>query len=228
MDNAIKPSGHDAVMRACLLLEGPQHLAEAIGTSRQLIEYWMTGSKRGAPAEFCASIEVATGGRVTAIDLRPDIFGLPIIRAAKIAKSQGRSVPEWIGAAPDTRVPSRVKLRVFERYGGKCHLSGIAIQVGDKWDLDHIKRLEDGGENRESNLAPALRAAHAEKTASETKVGRKADKIRKAHLGIKREVARPITGRGFEKAAKPVKSQKVDKLTIGTGVRHVFGIKMKE
>lgn len=79
----------------------------------------------------------------------------------------GRAVDEWIGKTPDTPAPPRVKLRVFERHGGKCYLSGRKIGPADRWDLEHIIALCNGGENRESNFAPALRDKHKEKTAED-------------------------------------------------------------
>lgn len=97
----------------------------------------------------------------------------------------GRSVPEWIGSTPDAKIPTRVYLRVFAAYGGRCHLSGRKINAGDGWDLDHIKSLTRGGEHRESNLAPALRDKHREKTAAENSEDAKADRIRAKHLGVK-------------------------------------------
>lgn len=96
----------------------------------------------------------------------------------------GRAVEEWIGATPDTPVPKRVKLRVFERYKGICYLSGVRIHGGDKWDVEHMKALHAGGENRETNLAPALKAKHKEKTADEMALKAKIDRTRKKHLGL--------------------------------------------
>ena len=52
-----------------------------------------------------------------------------------------RSVPEWIGATDDAAIPPRVRLRVFNRYGGICQLSGRKIMPGNEWDADHIKAL---------------------------------------------------------------------------------------
>ncbi len=96
----------------------------------------------------------------------------------------GRSTEEWVGKTADTPIPDRVKLRVFERYGGICYLSGIRIQAGMKWELEHIKALCNGGENRESNFAPALIDPHKVKTAQDRKEKAKSDRIRKKHLGI--------------------------------------------
>lgn len=96
-----------------------------------------------------------------------------------------RSVPEWIGKTDDAKIPPRVKLRIFEREGGICHLTGVKIQPGDEWDADHKIPLILGGEHRESNLFPALREAHRKKTKTEMAVKAKIAAVRKKHLGIK-------------------------------------------
>ena len=120
----------------------------------------------------------------------------------KIASPQGRSVEEWIGATPDAKVPKRVLLRIFDRAHGKCHLSGAKIQPGQPWQAEHIIALADGGEHRESNLAPALVEAHKEKTKREAKERAKVRAIRQAHIGIKDAPARKIKSRGFPEPAK--------------------------
>ena len=104
-----------------------------------------------------------------------------------------RSLPEWIGATPDVAIPKRVKLRVFERAGGICHISGRKITAADVWDCDHIVALCNGGEHRESNLAPALRDKHRAKTAEDVAAKSKTARVRAKHLGIKRS-ARPMPG----------------------------------
>lgn len=110
----------------------------------------------------------------------------------------GRSVPEWVGKDEDTKVPDRVKLRVFERAGGRCHISGRRITPSDLWDLDHVIALcnwtGDGHGNRESNLAPALRDKHKEKTKAD--VAEKSDAYRKRlkHAGVKKRKGRPFPG----------------------------------
>lgn len=97
-----------------------------------------------------------------------------------------RAVEEWIGKTPDTKVPPRVRLRIWKREGGKCHLSGRKILAGDRWDLDHRVALINGGEHRESNLFPALRDKHREKTARDVAEKARADQSFKKHLGITR------------------------------------------
>lgn len=97
-----------------------------------------------------------------------------------------RSVPEWIGATPDAKIPPRVKVRVFERHGGVCHLSGRVIRAGETWDCDHVKALVNGGEHRESNLAPALTKPHREKTAQDVKEKAIVYRKKAKNLGVKK------------------------------------------
>lgn len=110
-----------------------------------------------------------------------------------------RSVPEWIGKTDDAKIPPRVKLRIFEREGGICHLTGVKIQPGDEWDADHKIPLILGGEHRESNLFPALREAHRKKTAMEMSVKSKIARVRKKHLGIFQKSGPKLRSRGFPK-----------------------------
>jgi 5-methylcytosine-specific restriction protein A len=111
--------------------------------------------------------------------------------AARIATATeffevGREVPEWIGATPDTPIPQRVKDRVFLRHGGKCHWTKRSIRPGEPWDVDHVLALKNGGENRETNLAPILRGKpHKEKTALDVAVKKKTYRTRSKHLGLK-------------------------------------------
>ncbi len=96
----------------------------------------------------------------------------------------GRKTEEWIGNTPDSKVPPHVRLRIFRREEGICHISGRKIGVADKWDLDHRIALCNGGEHRESNLFPAIRDKHREKTAEDVAERAKTDALSKKHLGI--------------------------------------------
>jgi 5-methylcytosine-specific restriction protein A len=95
-----------------------------------------------------------------------------------------RAVSEWIAKHDDQKVPPRVRQRVFDRDGGKCHLTGRKIEAGEAWELEHIVALILGGQHRESNLAPALVDPHKRKTAAEMKVKAKIAAVRQKHLGI--------------------------------------------
>lgn len=96
-----------------------------------------------------------------------------------------RSVPKWVGATDDAMPPPRVRLRIFDRCGGRCHRSGREIGPGDAWQLDHIVAIVNGGANDEDNLAPILSDEHQEKTAEDVALKAKIARVRKAHLGIK-------------------------------------------
>lgn len=97
-----------------------------------------------------------------------------------------RSTDEWIGKNDDAKVPAHVKLRIFNRAGGICHISGRKIMPSDTWEVEHVLALCLGGEHREGNLAPALTQPHKVKTAQDVAQKAKNDRVRKIHLGIKK------------------------------------------
>ena len=105
-----------------------------------------------------------------------------------------RTVPEWIATHDDQATPKRVRIRVFERHNGICHISKRKIMPGDKWECDHIIALINGGEHRESNLAPALAAPHKEKTKADTDLKKKIARTKAKHLGQHKSAYRPLAG----------------------------------
>lgn len=99
-----------------------------------------------------------------------------------------RSVEEWFGATPNTAVPPRVRLRVFDRDGGKCTCGcGRRITAADKWETDHIIAIINGGENREKNLCTLLKPCHDLKTGKDVAEKSVIYSIRKKYLGIKKK-----------------------------------------
>ncbi len=120
-----------------------------------------------------------------------------------------RSTDEWVGATPDPPVPPRVRARVFERHGGVCHISGRKIRAGDAWDCDHRIALVNGGEHRESNLAPALRDKHREKTAEDVAIKSKVARIRAKHLSTWPKSRARIRSRGFDRS-RPMSRQEAE------------------
>jgi 5-methylcytosine-specific restriction enzyme A len=129
----------------------------------------------------------------------------------KIASgTTARAVAEWIGKTPDTPVPARVQLRILERQGGKCAITGRKFRVGDKKRLDHIIPAADGGANRESNRQWILdEDAHKPKTKAEAAVRKKVRAKAKAHAGIKTPPARKLESRNdFPAGAKEAKRDK--------------------
>ncbi len=96
-----------------------------------------------------------------------------------------RDVPEWIGRDDNEPVPVRVKLRVYERFDGRCGCCTRKIYPWDKWDCDHVKAIINNGENRESNLQPLLDACHKKKTSDDVAEKSKIADLKARHLGIK-------------------------------------------
>lgn len=114
-----------------------------------------------------------------------------------------RTVPEWFGKTDDTKPPRRVCVRVFRRAKGTCHWCKNKIHADQSWQTDHVHALINGGENRESNLAPIHEACHPEKTAEDVAAKAKSNRIIGKTLVV--EKVRQITGRPFPKSKKSVR-----------------------
>ncbi len=111
-----------------------------------------------------------------------------------------RKLPEWIGKTDDARPPPHVRARIFEAKGGICHIAKRKIMPGEPWDLDHVVALINGGQNRESNLAPALRDKHRKKTAADVAEKSRNYRKRAKHIGVT-AAKRKIVSRGFQRSA---------------------------
>lgn len=114
-----------------------------------------------------------------------------------------RSVEEWRGKDDDTKVPPRVRARIFLREGGRCWISGRKIGPADAWDLDHKIALCNGGAHAEHNLFPALRDKHREKTRDDIDERVKTDRIRAKFIGTWERRGPKIQSRGFDKRRPP-------------------------
>jgi len=98
-----------------------------------------------------------------------------------------RFLPEWIGSSPDAAVPPRVRDRVYRRYRGRCQCGcNRLIRPGEAWDCEDTIAIINGGERRETNLKPWLRAHHPEKTKRDVEEKSRIYRKRAFHLGIKR------------------------------------------
>lgn len=97
-----------------------------------------------------------------------------------------RSTKEWIGKTDDSKATPRVCQRVFDRANGICHFCGRPIQKPHQaHETDHIKALINGGENRESNLAPIHKTpCHVVKTGVDLAEKKKVAAVRQKHIGV--------------------------------------------
>ena len=92
------------------------------------------------------------------------------------------------------RTPKQ-RLAICERHGWICHLTGIKIDpVRDRWEIDHIIPLTEGGSDDDDNLAPALASAHLEKTIERAPIGAACRRKMYKHLGAKKKSGRPMAG----------------------------------
>jgi 5-methylcytosine-specific restriction protein A len=108
-----------------------------------------------------------------------------------------RAVEIWVGKTDDSMPPPRVRLRIFERCGGVCHRSGRKIRAGDKWALDHVIALINGGRNDELNLAPILDEEHKVKSAEDLAIKSKTYRMASKFAGTWPKSKTPLKGRGF-------------------------------
>jgi 5-methylcytosine-specific restriction protein A len=94
-----------------------------------------------------------------------------------------RPIPEWIGKHHGVNIPPRVRQRIYDRDNGVCHLCALPIKPGETWQADHVVALINGGEHRETNLAPAHGHCHVGKSAIDVKEKAKVAKVRGKHIG---------------------------------------------
>ena len=97
-----------------------------------------------------------------------------------------RSVPEWIGAKPETALPPRVKARVVYEQDGICACGcGVKLgMAGEAIEFDHVLALINGGENREGNIQALRKVCHRQKTTSDVRLKAKAARVYKKNLGL--------------------------------------------
>ena len=94
-----------------------------------------------------------------------------------------REVPEWRGPRESTPPPPRVRLRILDRFGGKCANCGVGI-VGS-FAVDHIVALCNSGTNAEHNMQPLCRNCHSAKTAQDVAEKAKVAAVRRKAHGAK-------------------------------------------
>ena len=88
-----------------------------------------------------------------------------------------RATDEWIATHDDQAIPSRVKVRVFDRCDGRCVICTLKIVGGLLPAYDHAQALVNGGSHRESNLQLLCVPCHKVKTRAD--VAEKSNTYRK-------------------------------------------------
>lgn len=105
-----------------------------------------------------------------------------------------RAVKEWWGKTDNTQCPPRVKRRILERENWLCYKTKVDLRHGAKFQFDHIVAIINGGENRESNIAPLLDIPHKEKTRQDVAEKSKVAAMVTHHYGLENKSGRQLPG----------------------------------
>lgn len=97
------------------------------------------------------------------------------------------------------RFSARERTRLFALHKGKCHLCKQPIQVGEKWDLEHVIAWALTRDDSDDNVKPAHVRCHKPKTARDVAAISKADRIHAKHIGAWPKSKARIPSRGFQR-----------------------------
>lgn len=118
-----------------------------------------------------------------------------------------------IGTTARKRMTETRALKAWERCKGVCVVCGQPIDgTRSDWYVEHIRALELGGEDVESNLGPAHWECKRGKDADDHSRAAKAKRSKRRGLGITQALKKspPIKSRGFapappqQRARKPI------------------------
>lgn len=106
------------------------------------------------------------------------------------------------------KITKTVRAFILEREGGKCYLCGQPI-IGDDFDADHELARELGGSDLDSNLRPAHKACHRDKSKADVALIAKSNRLRKKHGldPVTRKPGRKIQSPGFQPGHRPMQGR---------------------
>lgn len=124
-----------------------------------------------------------------------------------------REVALWVGKTDDTAAPPRVRLRVWDRCGGRCHRCERKIPTGDAWILEHKVALINSGTNSEDNLCLTCSWCKPLKDAEDVAIKSKTAAVRAKHI-LPRPPSR-LRSAGFRPASpQRSASRPIDKFSL--------------
>ena len=95
------------------------------------------------------------------------------------------------------RITAKMRVDIFERHGGVCHLCQMKVIAGEDWDVSHDIPLAAGGKDDGSNWLVAHRKCHRVHTSKvDAPMIAKVNRIRKKHIGAKQSRSPMPFGRG--------------------------------
>lgn len=87
------------------------------------------------------------------------------------------------------------RLALFDAHSGICHICAMNIDgTREPWELEHIIPIAMGGDDDESNCAPAHKSCHAGKTTADRAQIAKTERVRAKHTGAKAMPRNPLPG----------------------------------
>lgn len=92
------------------------------------------------------------------------------------------------------RISTRERVDIFHRWAGICHLCATRITAGERWDIEHVVPLAQGGDDYGDNLRPAHTRCHAIKSKDDARNTAKAKRREAIHLGAKAPSRNPLPG----------------------------------
>lgn len=92
-----------------------------------------------------------------------------------------------VGTTKRGHLSTRDKLSIWEREGGRCYLCGHAIQaaLGEGFVYEHVRALELGGADDQSNIRLTCTPCATIKTKDDHRRAAKAKRVKAKHLGLK-------------------------------------------
>lgn len=91
------------------------------------------------------------------------------------------------------RISAQDRARLFTERGGRCSICQRKLLPGDRWVLERIIALENGGSNGEDNLSVTCFWCAREKTADDHGKTAKSRRVRTQHV-VPKAVRQPRRG----------------------------------
>lgn len=85
------------------------------------------------------------------------------------------------------------RIKILHDHDSRCYLTGHPIDpVRDKWEIEHVIPLANGGTDDDDNCRPVLASAHLEKTKQDLAKIAKGKRIEAKHFGTQPKPKRPL------------------------------------